>query len=139
MTAAAQGTDIPKDYVWQAGIAVAKKIYQYTKTHAPAVGMISGGARGLRHFTEMVGADVVFMRAFRGDFDAVVTMYHDQGQIALKAVGFDQGVTISGGQPYPITTAAHGTAFGRAGQGRASTTAFENALNVLCRMAQSRK
>ena len=84
-------------------------------------------------------ADVVFMRAFRGDFDAVVTMYHDQGQIALKAVGFDQGVTISGGQPYPITTAAHGTAFGRAGQGRASTTAFENALNVLCRMARSRK
>ena len=83
-------------------------------------------------------ADVVFMRAFRGDFDAVVTMYHDQGQIALKAIGFDQGVTISGGQPYPITTAAHGTAFGRAGQGRASTTAFENALNVLCRMAQSR-
>lgn len=83
-------------------------------------------------------ADVVFMRAFRGDFDAVVTMYHDQGQIALKTVGFDQGVTISGGQPYPITTAAHGTAFGRAGQGRASATAFENALNVLCRMAQSR-
>lgn len=80
-------------------------------------------------------ADVVFMRAFRGDFDAVVTMYHDQGQIALKSVGFDQGVTISGGQPYPITTAAHGTAFGRAGQGRASTTAFENALKVLCRMA----
>ena len=74
------------------------------------------------------------MRAFKGEFDVVITMFHDQGQIALKAVGFEQGVTISGGQPVPITTCAHGTAFGRAGKGYASTTAFENAVNVLTRM-----
>ena len=82
-------------------------------------------------------ADIVFMRAFKGEFDAVVTMYHDQGQIALKVTGFDKGVTIGGGLPYPVTTAAHGTAFGRAGQGRASTTAFENAVNVLCKMVNN--
>lgn len=83
-------------------------------------------------------ADIVFMRAKKGEFDAVVTMYHDQGQIALKVMGFDQGVTIGGGLPYPVTTAAHGTAFGRAGQGRASTTAFENAVRVLCRMVSDK-
>lgn len=84
-------------------------------------------------------ADIVFMRAFKGEFDSVVTMYHDQGQIALKVMGFEQGVTISGGQPYPITTAAHGTAFGRAGQNRASTTAFENAIKVLSRMVSDKE
>ena len=78
------------------------------------------------------------MRAFKGEFDVVVTMYHDQGQIALKVTGFDSGVTIQGGQPYPITTPAHGTAFGRAGQGRASNHAFKNALKVLVRMAENR-
>ena len=83
-------------------------------------------------------ADIVFMRAFKGEFDVVVTMYHDQGQIALKVTGFDSGVTIQGGQPYPITTPAHGTAFGRAGQGRASNHAFKNALKVLVRMAENR-
>ena len=72
MAAAAQGTDIPKDYVWQAGIAVAKKIYQYTKTHAPAVGMISGGARGLHHFTEMVGADAVVTINWSGTADKLL-------------------------------------------------------------------
>ena len=88
--------------------------------------------------TGPIPGDIVFMRALKGEFDCVVTMYHDQGQIALKTVGFDQGVTICGGLPYPVTTGAHGTAFGRAGQGRASTSAFENALHVLCRMAQDR-
>lgn len=68
-------------------------------------------------------ADVVFMRAFRGDFDTVVTMYHDQGQIALKLRGFE-GVTVGGGQPYPIVTPAHGTAYGKAGKGTAATKAI---------------
>lgn len=72
MTAAARDMDIPKDYVWQAGIAAAKKIYQYTKTHAPAVGMISGGARGLHHFTEMVGADAVVTINWAGTADKLL-------------------------------------------------------------------
>ncbi len=86
------------------------------------------------NITGPISGDIVFMRAFKGEFDVVITMFHDQGQIALKAVGFEQGVTISGGQPVPITTCAHGTAFGRAGKGYASTTAFQNAVNVLTRM-----
>ena len=52
-----ENIDISPDVLWQAGIIVAKKVNQMTKTHWPEVGMISGGARGLQHFTEMVGAD----------------------------------------------------------------------------------
>ena len=80
-------------------------------------------------------ADILFMRAFKGEFDAVVTMYHDQGQIALKLKGFEQGITVAGGLPYPIVTCAHGTAYGKAGKGRASTSAFENAVKMAARMA----
>ena len=52
-----------------------------------------------------------------GQFDAVVTMYHDQGQIAIKLLGFERGVTLLGGLPIPITTPAHGTAYDIAGRG----------------------
>lgn len=83
-------------------------------------------------------ADVVFMRAFKGEFDMVVTMYHDQGQIALKLRGFE-GVTVAGGQPYPIVTPAHGTAFGKAGKGYATTTAIEKAADLLNRMVYAEK
>ena len=44
-------------------------------------------------------------------------MYHDQGQIAMKLMGFDRGVTLIGGFPFPICTPAHGTAYEIAGQG----------------------
>ncbi|MGY4370360.1 4-hydroxy-L-threonine phosphate dehydrogenase PdxA [Bradyrhizobium sp. LB1.3] len=54
-------------------------------------------------------ADTVFLRAKGGAFDAVLTMYHDQGQIAMKLMGFDRGVTLLGGFPFPICTPAHGT------------------------------
>ncbi len=48
----------------------------------------------------------MFLRARDGAFDAVVTMYHDQGQIAMKLLGFERGVTIHAGLPIPITTPA---------------------------------
>jgi len=67
----------------------------------------------------------------------VVTMYHDQGQIALKLKGFDQGVTVAGGQPYPVVTCAHGTAYDIAGTGKASTSAFENAVKLTSKMAMN--
>ena len=47
-------------------------------------------------------------------------MYHDQGQIAMKLMGFDRGVTLLGGLPFPICTPAHGTAYDIAGQGIAN-------------------
>ncbi|NCC64684.1 MAG: 4-hydroxythreonine-4-phosphate dehydrogenase PdxA, partial [Spirochaetia bacterium] len=70
-------------------------------------------------------SDITFIKAFRGEFDGVVTMYHDQGQIALKLRGFDEGITIAGGLPAPIVTCAHGPAYDIAGKGIVKTSAFE--------------
>ena len=80
-------------------------------------------------------SDILFIKAFNGDFDGVVTMYHDQGQIALKLKGFDQGITIAGGLPAPIVTCAHGTAYDIAGKGVVKTSAFENAVKMAAKMA----
>jgi 4-hydroxythreonine-4-phosphate dehydrogenase len=79
-------------------------------------------------------ADTVFVRARAGEFDAVVTMYHDQGQIAMKLMGFDRGVTVEGGLPLPVTTPAHGTAFDIVGQNKANPGAMRNAFLIACRM-----
>jgi 4-hydroxythreonine-4-phosphate dehydrogenase len=75
-------------------------------------------------------ADTVFIRLRDGAFDAVVTMYHDQGQIAMKLMGFQRGVTVSGGLSTPITTPAHGTAFDIVGQGRADAGAMIEAFRL---------
>ena len=83
-------------------------------------------------------ADTIFVRAQRGEFDAVVTMYHDQGQIAMKLMGFDHGVTVLGGLPVPVTTPAHGTAFDIAGKGKANPDALKAAWKVLQNMVNSR-
>jgi 4-hydroxythreonine-4-phosphate dehydrogenase len=79
-------------------------------------------------------ADTIFLRAKSGAYDAVVSMYHDQGQIAMKLMGFDRGVTVQGGLPIPITTPAHGTAFDIAGQGKANPQALHEAFKVACQM-----
>lgn len=84
-----------------------------------------------------LSADTVFSRAFRGDFDAVVTMYHDQGQIALKLREFAQGVTVLGGLPFPVVTVGHGTAFDIAGKNIAKTDAMRNAVSMASRMARA--
>ena len=80
-------------------------------------------------------ADTVFVRARRGDHDAVLTMYHDQGQIAMKLMGFDRGVTLLGGFPFPICTPAHGTAYDIAGRGVANVGATRAALLLAAEMA----
>jgi 4-hydroxythreonine-4-phosphate dehydrogenase len=81
-------------------------------------------------------ADTVFLRAKNGQFDAVLTMYHDQGQIAMKLMGFDRGATLIGGFPFPICTPAHGTAYEIAGQGIANTGAGEQALLLAASIAR---
>jgi 4-hydroxythreonine-4-phosphate dehydrogenase len=83
-------------------------------------------------------SDTVFLRARNGAFDAVLTMYHDQGQIAMKLMGFDRGVTVLGGFPFPICTPAHGTAYDIAGQGVANIGASRAALLLAAEMARSR-
>lgn len=83
-------------------------------------------------------SDTVFLRAQRGDFDAVQTMYHDQGQIAMKMMGFDRGVTLIGGYAFPVCTPAHGTAYEIAGKGVANIGATRNAMLIAARMAKPR-
>jgi 4-hydroxythreonine-4-phosphate dehydrogenase len=79
-------------------------------------------------------ADTIFVRAKQGACDAIVSMYHDQGQIAMKLMGFERGVTVQGGLPIPITTPAHGTAFDIAGQGKANPQGLYQAFRIACRM-----
>ena len=80
-------------------------------------------------------ADTVYVRARNGEFDGVLTMYHDQGQIAMKLMGFDRGVTMMGGFPFPICTPAHGTAYDIAGRGIANLGASKAAILLAARMA----
>lgn len=84
-------------------------------------------------------ADTIFLRARKGEFQGIVIMYHDQGQIATKLLGFDQGVTIQGGLSVVTTTPAHGTAFDIAGKGVANPGAFQEAVRIAARMAVARR
>lgn len=84
-------------------------------------------------------SDTVFLKAKAGEVDAVVTMYHDQGQVAIKLMGFDRGVTVAGGLPIPVTTPAHGTAFDIAGQNKANVGATRQAFELLVRMATTHR
>lgn len=79
--------------------------------------------------------DTVFIGARRGDVDAVVSMYHDQGQIAMKLMGFEQGVTLHGGLPVPVATSASGSAFDIAGKGIAKIEGLQQAFDLCVRMA----
>ena len=88
--------------------------------------------------TGPVSSDVIFLKALKGDYDGVVMMYHDQGQIATKLLGFNKGVTVTAGLKTVFTTPAHGTAFDIVGQGKADTGALEQALRIAARMALAR-
>lgn len=98
---------------------------------APGIGLAA--SRGYAA-TGPYPADTIFVRARDGAFDGVVTMYHDQGQIAMKLMGFERGVTVQGGLPVAITTPAHGTAYDIAGRGVANVQAMSNALAIAARM-----
>jgi 4-hydroxythreonine-4-phosphate dehydrogenase len=78
--------------------------------------------------------DTVFLHATKGAYDAVLTMYHDQGQIAMKLIGFDRGVTLLGGYPFPICTPAHGSAYDIAGKGIANLGASRAAVILAAKM-----
>jgi 4-hydroxythreonine-4-phosphate dehydrogenase len=80
--------------------------------------------------------DTVFIAARRGDYDAVVSMYHDQGQIAMKLMGFERGVTLHGGLPVPVATPASGSAFDIAGKGIARIEGLQAAFELAARMGQ---
>ena len=74
--------------------------------------------------------DTVFWRASGGDFDLVVAMYHDQGHIPVKLSGFDEGVNVTLGLPFPRSSVDHGTAFDIAGRGVARWQSMAAAIRV---------
>jgi 4-phospho-D-threonate 3-dehydrogenase / 4-phospho-D-erythronate 3-dehydrogenase len=83
--------------------------------------------------------DTVFMRAFKGEFDGVVSMLHDHGFVALKSRDFEAGVNITIGLPIIRTSVGHGTAFDIAGKGIASEKSLIAALKAALRMVESRR
>jgi 4-hydroxythreonine-4-phosphate dehydrogenase len=91
-------------------------------------------ARGF-HCSGPYSPDTGYVRARAGEFDAVLTMYHDQGQIAMKLMGFFEGVVYFAGLPFPLTTPAHGTAYEISGQGKADIGANRAAVLLAGRMA----
>jgi 4-hydroxythreonine-4-phosphate dehydrogenase len=85
-----------------------------------------------------IAADTLFARALEGEFDAVVAMYHDQGHVALKTIGFDRAVNITLGLPIVRTSVAHGTAFDIAGMGIVRTDSLIAAVRVAAQLARPR-
>jgi len=84
-------------------------------------------------------SDTIFLRARAGNFDAVVIMYHDQGQIATKLLGFQKGVTVSAGMKTVYATPAHGTAFDIVGKGRADPGAMTAAFKMAAKLGTARR
>ncbi|WP_422926209.1 4-hydroxythreonine-4-phosphate dehydrogenase PdxA [Singulisphaera sp. PoT] len=84
--------------------------------------------------TGPIASDTLFNRAIQGEFDAVVAMYHDQGHVALKTVGFDRAVNVTLGLPIIRTSVAHGTAYDIAGNGTAETSSLIEAVRVAARL-----
>jgi 4-hydroxythreonine-4-phosphate dehydrogenase len=82
-----------------------------------------------------ISSDAIFIKARGGEFDGVVMMYHDQGQIATKLLGFNKGVTVTAGLKTVFTTPAHGTAYDIVGQSRADPGALEYAFRLAAKLA----
>jgi 4-hydroxythreonine-4-phosphate dehydrogenase len=82
--------------------------------------------------------DTIFARHLRGEFDVIVALYHDQGLGPLKTMEFDTAVNVTLGLPQVRTSPDHGTAFGIAGQGKASNLSFSNAVKVARRLIRAR-
>jgi 4-hydroxythreonine-4-phosphate dehydrogenase len=80
-------------------------------------------------------ADTLFHKAYHGEFDAVVAMYHDQGLAPLKMIAFDTGVNLTLGLPFVRTSPDHGTAFDIAGKGIANPASMIAAINLAARLA----
>ena len=80
-------------------------------------------------------ADTLFYQAYRGDYDAVVAMYHDQGLCPLKLIGFETGVNWTLGLPFVRTSPDHGTAYDIAGEGIAEATSMISAIRLAKQLA----
>jgi 4-hydroxythreonine-4-phosphate dehydrogenase len=86
-----------------------------------------------------LAADTLFYYAYRGDYDAVVAMYHDQGLVPLKMVAFESGVNWTLGLPFVRTSPDHGTAYDIAGQGKADPSSMIAAIRLAKQLARRKK
>ncbi|NIA68500.1 4-hydroxythreonine-4-phosphate dehydrogenase PdxA [Pelagibius litoralis] len=84
-------------------------------------------------------SDTLYIKVRDGDYDCAVSMYHDQGQIAIKLLGFHMGVSVLSGLPFPMTTPAHGTAFDIVGQNKANVEPARRAFMMCAEMAANRR
>src|SRR5687768_17067585 len=82
-------------------------------------------------------ADTVFVRALRGEFDAVVAPYHDVGMTAIKVAAFGRAVNVTLGLPFPRTSPDHGTALDIAGRGLADASSMKESVRVCARLARA--
>jgi 4-hydroxythreonine-4-phosphate dehydrogenase len=82
--------------------------------------------------------DTIFMRAARGEFDIVISCYHDQGLIPIKCLSFGEAVNVTLGLPFIRTSVDHGTAFDIAGQGRADPTSMIAAIKLAAELFRRR-
>jgi 4-hydroxythreonine-4-phosphate dehydrogenase len=85
-----------------------------------------------------LSADALFYHAFKGDYDAVVAMYHDQGLVPLKMIGFETGVNWTLGLPFIRTSPDHGTAYDIAGQGKANPSSMRAAIQLAKQLARKK-
>jgi 4-hydroxythreonine-4-phosphate dehydrogenase len=100
--------------------------------------------RVLRPAAEALGAagplpaDTVFVRAMRGEFDAVLAPYHDVGMTAIKVAAFGRAVNVTLGLPFPRTSPDHGTALDIAGTGKADPSSMRAAIELAAKLAARR-
>ena len=100
---------------------------------APAVA--ASQSRGIQ-VTGPFPADTIFIRAMRGEFDAVIACYHDQGLIPIKLVAFGRAVNVTLGLPIVRTSVDHGTAFDIAGKGTADPSSLIEAITLAARLVE---
>ena len=83
--------------------------------------------------------DTIFLRAARGEFDIVISCYHDQGLIPVKCLSFGEAVNVTLGLPFIRTSVDHGTAFDIAGQGRADHSSMVAAIKLAVELFNRKK
>jgi 4-hydroxythreonine-4-phosphate dehydrogenase len=124
------------------GIAAPRLAVCAVNPHAGESGLFGDEEeRVLRPAAEALGAagplpaDTVFVRALRGEFDAVLAPYHDVGMTAIKVAAFGRAVNVTLGLPFPRTSPDHGTALDIAGTGRADPSSMREAIELAARLA----
>jgi 4-hydroxythreonine-4-phosphate dehydrogenase len=100
---------------------------------APALPLLTAANPGTS-FSGPWSPDTIFWRTVQGEFDAVLCMYHDQGLIPLKLIGFHEGVNVTLGLPFLRTSPDHGTAYDLAGKGIARADSFLSAVRLAARL-----